>query len=240
MTIRPQPNCLVVIASTDRVARNRWRKGLNGMFETYPVGSRPELEKILPKLKPSVLLVDLNLLQLNGIKGMMAIQRLSSITKILVLTATTDESVRMLALEEGARGYCDLDLDPRMMRKAVQMVQKGEIWAERRIIASLLMDLIYRTYDRELVSHTQQIEEKHPTNHGILDDLTSREREIVSLIAHAASNKEIANVLQISESTVKAHVGSIFRKLGVSDRLALALLISELSRVFADVFSSIN
>jgi DNA-binding NarL/FixJ family response regulator len=240
MTMRSQPSCLVVIASTNRVAQNRWRKGLNGMFKTYPVSSRSHLEKALLTLKPSVVLVDLNLPQLNGIKGMMAIQRLSSMTKILLLTTTTEESVRLLALKEGARGYCDLDLDPTMMRQAVQMVQKGEIWAERRIIAALLQDLISRTHDKEFVSLTQQREEKHPTNHGTLDDLTSREREIVSLIGRAASNKEIANTLQISESTVKAHVGSIFRKLGVSGRLALALLISGVSNIPTEILSTTN
>ena len=232
MTIKSQPSCLVLIASTNRAAQNGWRKGLIGMCKTYCVASRSDLEKALLKLKPSVVLVDLNLPQLNGIKGMMAIQRLSSMTKILLLTTrTTAESVRFHALKEGARGYCDLELKPAMMRQAVQMVQKGEIWAERRIIAALLNDLIALNYDRELPALGQHRKEKHAGKHGTLDDLTSREREIASHICRAASNKEIANALHISESMVKAHSGSIFKKLGVSGRLALVLLISGISKI---------
>ena len=121
-------------------------------------------------------------------------------------------------LEAGVKGYCSLDIDPGLLKKAVQMVQKGEIWVGRRFISQLLDALVALT--------EKQRTKSLPKPDESLDRLTPREREIVQLLGVGASNKEIGNQLNVTEKTVKAHLTSIFRKLGVSDRLHLALFVN--------------
>jgi two-component system, NarL family, nitrate/nitrite response regulator NarL len=224
MTARSRPNCLVVIASPDTTVRNRWKKGLGGMFEIQQVAARSNLEGALLKLKPSVLVIDLNLPHLDGIKGLMAIQRLSSMTKIIVLTETGNENEQLLALEAGAKGYCDPDTDPVLMKKAVQIVQKGEIWARRSAMLHFIKQLTARNQYWELTSRTQTPVKLPSTTDFHMTVLTAREREIANLVSQALTNKQIASLLNITEATVKAHLTVIFRKLGVSDRVALALI----------------
>lgn len=98
------------------------------------------------------------------------------------------------------------------------MVQKGEVWVGRKVISHLLDTLVALT--------EQERNRLLPRSEPALDVLTPREREIVGQIGNGASNKEIAHTLKVSEKTVKAHLTSVFRKLGVSDRLHLALYVN--------------
>jgi DNA-binding NarL/FixJ family response regulator len=229
MTVRSKPDGALVIATADTRVRRRWKQGLRGIFKTYQVGDRSHLEKVLLKIKPAILVVDLSLPTLNGIKGVMAIQRLSSMTNIIVLTITGDETERLLALEVGAKGYCDPDIDAVLMRKAVQTVQRGEIWAQRSTMLHLIKELSVRNQNWELASRTNT-PARSSENTSHLNNLTVREREIAELVSEGSSNKQIASLLDITEATVKAHLTVIFRKLGISDRVALALVVSSLFR----------
>ena len=121
-------------------------------------------------------------------------------------------------LEAGAKGYCSMEMDPVLLTKAVKMVQKGEVWVGRKVISHLLDTLVSLT--------EQQRNRSLPKADPSLDVLTPREKEIVQQIGGGSSNKEIAHQLHVSEKTVKAHLTSIFRKLGVSDRLHLALYVN--------------
>ena len=121
-------------------------------------------------------------------------------------------------LAAGARGYCETNIDPLLLKKAVKMVRKGEIWVGRKVISHLL---------ETLVSLTEQQRSKSLHELSVsLENLTPREREIVHQIGRGASNKEIASQLHVTEKTVKAHLTSIFRKLGIPDRLQLALFVN--------------
>jgi two-component system nitrate/nitrite response regulator NarL len=225
MTARSKPSS-VVIATPDAEVRTHWKQGLRGMFKTYQVSDRSDLEKVLLKVKPAILLVDLNVPNLNGIKGMIEIQSLSSTTKIIVLTQTGNETERLLALEAGARGYCAPDIDMILMKKAVQIVQKGEIWAQRSTMLHVIKELTARNQYWERISHNKTAAKLPSERESPLNDLTNREREIAMLVGQGSSNKQIATLLTIAEATVKAHLTVIFRKLGISDRLALAVLMN--------------
>jgi DNA-binding NarL/FixJ family response regulator len=100
------------------------------------------------------------------------------------------------------------------------MVQKGEIWVGRDLIPYLVREV------RELTFLTKRQEERSQAVSG-LNSLTSRGREIAHLVASGASNKEIGSRLNITEATVKAHLTSIFRRLGFSDRVHLAIFVTE-------------
>jgi DNA-binding NarL/FixJ family response regulator len=120
-------------------------------------------------------------------------------------------------LEIGARGYCNIDIDPVLLKKAVQVVQKGEIWVGRSVISSLV---------QKLTARRESLHKHSDTDAFDLSSLTPKEREIARMVGSAASNKQIAVGLGISEATVKSHLTDIFRKLRIIDRLELALFVT--------------
>ena len=209
---------LVVIASPSAASRKRWRQGLGRMFAVHEASDQPALERSLAQLNPAVLVLDLAL-PTRGVARIPSIQRLSPWTKILLLADTADEKETISALKAGAKGCHSKDIDPYLLNKAVQMVQKGEIWVKRTVVPHLL---------GELMALTERAKQDPPaSSDGRLDGLTLREREIAHLVAEGAGNKEIASQLTVSEKTVKAHLTTVFRKLNLAGRLQLALFVSE-------------
>jgi DNA-binding NarL/FixJ family response regulator len=210
---------MILIASPTPALRTRWRQGLHTAAAIHEVGDRPTLERSLSVLKPAVLLIDLELPDLNPPEGLHAVLQVNAVTKAIVMTGAATETEGVAVLKAGARGYCHRDLDATLLRKAVDVVQKGEIWAGRTLTSQLLEELTARVEerDRELAGRVT----------ARLQRLTRREREIALLVGGGASNKEIGNKLGVTERTVKAHLTAIFRKLGVSDRLRLALLVND-------------
>jgi len=214
---------MVLIASPNPRVRRRWRQALQGRSAIHQVATRAALERSMAHLKPAILLLDLGLPMLGGVGGVPALQRLSPPTRIVLLTGTLDEKEGLSALKVGARGYCNTEIDPALLKKAVQMVREGQIWAGRNLIPHLL---------EELTSLTERRREAPPGDRDSrLDRLTPREREIAHLIGGGASNKEIASRLNVTEGTVKAHLTAIFRKIGLSGRLQLALFVAEHMRL---------
>lgn len=210
----------VLLATPSAAVRKRCHQALQGSAAIREVADFTALAAAIATLNPAILLLDLALPGLGGVADVAVLQRLSPPTHIVLLTDTPDEKEAIVALKHGARGYCKLDIEPLLLKKAMDRVRKGEIWVGRALIAHLL---------EELTSLTQlrQADRVVEVDQG-LNRLTPREREIAHLIGGGAANKEIASRLHISEKTVKAHLTAIFGKLGVSSRLQLALLLAGL------------
>jgi len=209
---------LVLIASSDSALRQRCVLGLQDAFPVHQISSRVELEHTMTQSKPAVLLLDLDLPQIGHIKGVAAIQRLCPSTNVILFRGAHNEKEEILALKSGAKGYCGKEIAPSLLRKAVTVVQKGEVWVGRKTISHLLAEL-------NSFTETGQ-KDCPPLTEVYLQYLTPRERQIALLVGEGACNKEIASRLDISERTVKAHLTAIFRKLQISDRLRLGLLIA--------------
>jgi len=213
---------MLLIASAIPSVRKHWSQGFRGMFKGYEAADGVALKEKLSKLKPSVLFLDLDLPQLGGIDGAAEIQPLSPSTRIILFTNKPEEKEATCVLMAGTKGYCRKDISPSLLKKAVEVVQKGEIWVGRNVIPHLL---------EELTSFTERSQKDSLLEDNVsLDCLTTRERQVASLVAHGSSNKEIALMLNITERTVKAHLTSVFFKLKISDRLRLALLVTEYDR----------
>lgn len=168
--------------------------------------------------KPAVAIIPLDMRGLGGTAGLGELRELSPQTKFIAVAQTNSEHEEVEVLRSGAKGYVSRALPDALLTKAVEKVQEGEIWAGRHAIGSLLEETFGQTSgtgDESLVRSKR------------LEGLTVREREIVQLLAGGASNKEIAASLQLSVSTVKAHLTSIFRKLDQPDRLRLVLSLTE-------------
>jgi two-component system NarL family response regulator len=170
-----------------------------------------------------VAFVDAALFGARGAGELAALQRLSPATRFIVTSHHPAEREGLAAFRAGARGYCHRDLDPALLLKAVEVVQKGEIWAGRALVARLVEALGARPgRARRSDAGTR------------LGPLTRRERDIAGLVASGAANKEIASRLAVTERTVKAHLTAIFRKLGLTDRLRLALYVNGAVPIEAD------
>lgn len=211
MPDRGSTTALVLIAGLDAGSRKQWREGLQGKFAMHEVADRPALEQSLGGLNPAILLLDLAWRHFGGIGNLPAIQKLNPKTKIILLTDAPNEKEGVSALKAGAKGYCEKGMPPFLIGKAVEMVQANQIWVGRSVVPHLLEELAalstHRLLDSPAVSDSR------------LERLTPRERAVACLIGDGASNKEIANQLDVTEATVKAHLTAVFRKLGLSDRL---------------------
>ena len=213
---------LIVIASADHNLGTKWSRALQKQFAVHVVTDGRSLEDAISTLKPVVLILDHSLPSLLpgnvGISERM--RRLINATKTIVISKHIVEKEGISLLKAGARGYCTDDQSPQIISKAVDAVLRGEVWVGRKVI-QLLLD--------ELAGFTEHVQREFRINSDEqLKQLTPRQREIVSLISRGASNKEIAHALHVSEKTVKAHLTGIFRKLKQSDRLQLALFVTQL------------
>jgi len=219
---RREASPLVLVASGVAALRKRWRQSIQASFAVHEVSDRKSLEHSLANRRPVALVLDMQLPDLGGVPGVAVIQRVRPATHVLLLTHRPDEREGIAALKAGARGYCDRDIDAPLLLKALDIVQQGEIWVGRKLIPHLLEELTALT-ERPSQEPAVDIDDR-------LDRITAREREIAQLLSAGASNKEIAKKLLVTERTVKAHLTAIFRKLGITGRLQLALFMLEHSR----------
>lgn len=217
----PETHLVVLVASAAVALRRRWRQAIEARYDVLEAADRIALDRALTARKPVLVLLDLALPEMDGVAGVVRAQRLQPMTRLVLLTGAPDEREGIVALKAGARGYCDRDIEPALLAKAVDVVLKGEFWVGRKLIPHLLEELAAAAEEQRAAS----VERDHR-----LERVTPRERQIVELLSAGASNKEIAKHLNVTERTVKAHLTAIFRKLGISGRLQLALFALEHSR----------
>jgi DNA-binding NarL/FixJ family response regulator len=195
-----------------------FRGGLRALIETEPgfklAGEAVDGEQAVAltrQLKPHILLLDLAMPKLGGLDVVKELSPHPPLdTRIIILTAAIDDSQIAEALRLGARGIILKDTATQLLIKAVRCVVNGEFWVGRGNVEGLVQAL--------QMAHTMQPED--PVKKFAL---TAREMEVLTAIVEGYSNKEIAKRYKISEQTVKHHLSSIFGKVGVSNRLELAL-----------------
>jgi two-component system, NarL family, response regulator LiaR len=157
------------------------------------------------RLRPDVILMDLVMPGLDGVGAMQALRESLPEARVIVLTSFADDDRLLPAIQAGAAGYLLKDAQPAELARAVRAAHAGEALLDPSVAA-------------RLVDAIAQAPGSDPA-----ERLTPREREVLELIAQGRPNKLIARELEISEKTVKAHVGRVLEKLGVSDRTQAAL-----------------
>jgi NarL family two-component system response regulator LiaR len=155
---------------------------------------------------PDVVLMDLVMPGVDGVEAIRRIREQRPQARVLVLSSFLDDERLFPAVRAGAAGYLLKDVEPRELVRAIRTVHGGEALLHPAV-AARLMD--------EFASGAAPAPDA--------DGLTSREREVLTLIARGLPNKLIARELSISEKTVKTHVSSILGKLGLTDRTQAAL-----------------
>ena len=205
----------VLLASADSVARARWRRALRNTCVIHEVSDRHTLLAAMVTLRPEVLLLDVSLPELRRSGDLASIQRANLGTAVLLLAHAPDQQQAVSALKTAVRGYCSVWIPPQLLRRAIEKIHIGEIWAGREVLSRLVTELAL------LVGRPRPA-----ITGGTFGALTTREREIAGMVAEGAINKEIAARLDIREGTVKARLAAIFRKLGCSNRVQLALIVA--------------
>ena len=178
-------------------------------FTAMRLGDRTA--KLARQLKPDILLLDLAMPRRSGMEALRELAAASSPVRTIVLAAAIEPPQVVEALQLGARGVVLKDAAPQLLFKSILTVMAGQFWVGHQGVSDLVQAL------RQLMP--QEVRAARKKTFG----LTPRELEIVSVIVAGYTNKEAAQKFSISEETVKRHLTNIFDKLGVSNRLELAL-----------------
>ena len=204
----------VIIVDDHRLFREGLRlilKGMNGVDIVAEAANGIQAIELIDKLKPDIAIVDITIPQLNGCNLLTVIKQKSPETKALMLTNSTDEDAIIKALMAGAKGYLSKDASVSCLLNAIKVIDNGELWVERKLIAKYFNDAAN--------SNSVQQEPRKKANQA----LTPREKEVLHLLTEGKTNKEIAQKLFISEKTVKSHLNRIFKKFNVTRRLEAIL-----------------
>jgi len=171
---------------------------------------------VLQTHEPDILLLDLKMPGLDGLSTLQRLQVVKNKTRVIVLTASDDKNEFVQAMKLGTSGIVLKQTATELLIKSIRKVHAGEIWLDSHTTAAVIRQFV--AADDSTPASAQPAprdRERSP--------LSQREREIVALVAQGFKNKEMAEKMFISEQTVKNHLHNIFDKLGVSDRLELAL-----------------
>ena len=193
----------IVIADDHPIMRDGLKRVLGsqpGIVIAGEATTGAEAIKVARELNPDVLLLDLNMPNLNGLEALEQIS--GSSIKAILLTVEIEKPQIVRALQLGVKGIVLKSATTDFLVKAIRHVANGQYWVDREMLA--------------LWAQSQQ------ASSGALA-LTPREKEIVHSILAGHTNRQIASALSISEETVKRHLSNIYTKLGVANRLELAL-----------------
>lgn len=163
------------------------------------------LEK-LNRVKPDILLLDINMPKKNGIEVLEEIKNNNMNVKVLILTVHKEVEYLLKAVDIGVDGYILKDTESNELKKAIISIVNGESYIQPNLIPALNSKLVSRDKDKDKI-----------------DALTNREMEVLICVANGMFNREIADELSISERTVKNHVTNIFKKIDVADRTQAAV-----------------
>ena len=192
------------------------RQGLRKILEERPewevvaeVGDGREAVKKCLALKPDVAVLDVAMPLLNGIDATQQITKKVPETKVLVLSMHSDEAYVTRALQAGATGYMLKDSAGKDLLKGIASVAAGQAYFSPAIARLMLDDYVRRVSGTDVVDR--------------YETLSAREREIFQLIAEARTNKEVAELLEISPATVETHRARILQKLDIHNTAELVL-----------------
>jgi DNA-binding NarL/FixJ family response regulator len=200
----------IAIADDDRLHC----EGLRAILSTFPdlaVVGCADYANVGPLVEaeaPDILLVESHM---AAVLELCARMRRRGCPRSILLSVDGDDGWSALALESGARGLLQPSACAALLEKAIRVVHAGQIWAPHLVLDRVVEDAAAGREDRE----------EH--RHLAMDRLSGREQEVLRQAGQGLSNKEIAGLLGISPATVKAHLSRVFQKLGLRDRLQLAV-----------------
>lgn len=189
----------IFVTDDHTMVRDAFVKVLELTNNTIVVGSASSGEECLEKLsaaEPDVLLLDINMPNMNGMEVLKVVKSKYPSIKVIMLTVHDDYAYVADAIKSGADGYVLKGSDVETLERAIASVCNGN-----KYVAPAVQGILNARKED-----------------GGDDVLTAREKQVLKLLAEGYSNRNIAEELEVSEKTVKNHLSSIFKKIGVSDR----------------------
>ena len=181
------------------------------------------------ELRPDLILMDISLPQMDGIEATREIKALFPKTSVLILTAHSDPQLLMEAVKAGAAGYVLKGDSQNHMLAAIKAVLGGETYLDQKLVMTLLRRLVEESESRSTRPSAAPTSSEAAAS--LPKPFTPRETEILGHLALGKTNRQIANELHLSLSTVKRHLEHILPKLEVSDRTQAAVKAIELGLV---------
>jgi DNA-binding NarL/FixJ family response regulator len=204
---------MIYLYSQDASIRSRWQEALVGRVDVQSMPEDQPLAAALAAVTEGLVLADLAADDLVQEGRLVELCRVHSGKRIVAAYTTLSPADAIALFGAGARGYCNRLIRPELLVEVIRVVEHGEVWVGEQLMSGLL---------RALPRAVNSIASDDP----LLVPLTDREKDVIPFIVDGMANKVIARELDITERTVKAHVSSILRKLGVSDRMQLAMLLT--------------
>ncbi|KYH45257.1 DNA-binding response regulator [Branchiibius sp. NY16-3462-2] len=205
------PPVRIVLVDDDPMVRTALGMILGGDPSLRVVGEAAdgqEALEVVAALRPDVVLMDIRMPRLDGLAATQELLRGERPPRVIVLTTFDTDDMVVRALQLGAAGFLLKDTPPARLVEAVRSVAAGASTLSPQVTAALVASV-----------------SSAGTTNPALRDLSEREREVAEAIARGLSNAEIAAELYMSLATVKAHVGRILSKLGVDNRVQIALAV---------------
>ena len=212
----------VVLADDHNLMRQGIRALLERADDIQIVGEADnghDAVDLVERLKPDVLLIDITMPRMNGLEATERIRLRRLGTRVLILSMSADEMVVRQALRNGAHGYLIKQSAVDELLLALRAVNQGEIYLSPVVSSSIVSDLLALPVGATPVG---------------LARLTSREREVLQLIAEGSTSREIGELLTVSVKTVEKHRSSLMAKLSVHDVAGLTRLAIKYGIVSAD------
>ena len=210
----------VVIADDHALFRDGLRKILSlekDILVVGEAGNGDEVPKVVERTKPDVLLLDLKMPKGDVVQNLLDVGARSPSTRVMILTAFSDEENVLNAAKGGAKGYVPKGVPSATLLQAIKVVYGGGYWIDREVPS-------WETF-QEIVQDQAAPREAAPPVDENIKTLTKREMEILRLVAEGLTNDEIGKKIFISEKTVKTHLTNIFDKLKVNNRFKAALML---------------
>ena len=201
------------------------RFGLRTAFETdksfvkiFEASNANSAISIAQKEAVDAVIMDLGLPDMNGIEATKVIKDKRPSTKVIVLSSHEQEEDVLKSLHCGANAYCTKDIEPDKLIDITKSVLEGAAWFDPKVAQYVLK----AACQPEVKQNGTAFDTKEPQKSADIN-LTAREKQVLALIVEGLTNNEIAQKLDVSINTTKAHVASILQKLEVDDRLQAAL-----------------
>jgi len=226
----------IVCWNTDLNVIAHWKKVISKQYEVALVGSLNETREALDQAGDTVSFCFIYLDAENFnlmVEHVVTIRNLFPDLKVIAFPNQASQSAALRMFSQGVNGQCAPFIGIDQLALVLSVVETGEIWGGKTFIENLISESARTaSFTLESESHNRgqrRGDDKRLINDTILADLTQREMDVAELVAHGLNNKKIAQKLDITDRTVKAHLTAIFKKLDLKDRLSLALLVQNSS-----------
>jgi two-component system nitrate/nitrite response regulator NarL len=216
----------ILLVTKDRELEERCRRATSAHYSIAVIDSISLVKARIAAVTPDVVLIDAETMERPYAEKVAGIVATPGVGRVIVMTPDFIEDEEVALLRCGVQGCCRRGIDPDSLRQVLTVTESG-VWVTRSLLPRLVTEL--RRYAQQAAA-PEASKESPPDIPRVppekLATLTRRERDIVNLLANGATNKKVAEVLDISERTVKGHLSNVFQKLGIPDRLKLVLFLN--------------